>query len=206
MKNYYERWSDILRSLQACGTTEESKEDFFEDITQRAGKLIKAFAADGLIDLPEMKRVGFDKINKSPLSTAEKLSVIWFACIGEMSRTFEDSPKNVVQPLDNRSLIWQIEKSIEVTRWLMESCKPDTKKKNRTRETLDMRALAVAVEHPSWSKRQIAEHLRCNEKSLAPKRCPKLANQLRREKSPDFGRVPLGTKKADGSIEAVDEW
>jgi hypothetical protein len=67
--------------------------------------------------------------------------------------------------------------------------------------SVDAKALAVFFEHPDWTKVQIADHLRCNEKSLAPKRCPKLAAAIAAYKAPC---LPRGTKGADGSIEAWD--
>jgi len=44
-----------------------------------------------------------------------------------------------------------------------------------TRLSLDAQALGVFIERPDWTKKQIADRLGCHEKSLTPKRCPKLA-------------------------------
>jgi hypothetical protein len=73
--------------------------------------------------------------------------------------------------------------------------------------SLDAKALAVFIEHPDWTKKTIASHLACNEKSLTPKRCPKLAAAIAAHKSPiDPGRRRLrGSKDADGNLEAWEE-
>jgi hypothetical protein len=65
--------------------------------------------------------------------------------------------------------------------------------------SLDAKALAVYVEHPDWTKKRIAKHLGHNEKSLAPKRCPKLTAAIAAHKAPN---LPHGVKDAAGNIEA----
>ncbi len=76
---------------------------------------------------------------------------------------------------------------------------PETKSKM----SLDAQALAVFIEHSDWSKVQIAKHLRCNPKSLAPGRCPKLASAIAAYKAKP--KMPRGTKDADGNFEAWDD-
>lgn len=73
--------------------------------------------------------------------------------------------------------------------------------------SLDARALAVFIQHRDWTKKRIAKHLHCNEKSLAPARCPKLAAAIAANKATrDPGRnLRRGSKGADGSLEAWDE-
>ena len=74
--------------------------------------------------------------------------------------------------------------------------------RNETRQpSLDARALAVFIDHTDWSKTRIAKHLDCNEKSLAPKRCPKLAAAIAAHKAPGR-KMPRGTKDRFGNIEA----
>jgi len=65
--------------------------------------------------------------------------------------------------------------------------------------TLDERALAVYVVNPKLSKKQIADQLKCNAKSLTPKRCPRLDSAIRAYRTTDFAS---GSKSSDGSIEA----
>lgn len=73
--------------------------------------------------------------------------------------------------------------------------------------SLDARALGVFIEHPEWTKKRIADHLDCNEKSLAPTRCPKLAAAIAAHKSPiDPGRRHYrGSKDAEGNLEAYED-
>jgi hypothetical protein len=73
--------------------------------------------------------------------------------------------------------------------------------------SLDSRALAVFIEHRDWTKKRIAEHLGCHEKSLAPNRCPKLARAVAASNAPiDPGRPPLrGSKDSDGTLEAWEK-
>lgn len=75
------------------------------------------------------------------------------------------------------------------------------------RTSLDARALAIFLEHLTWSKKQIAEHLRCHPKSLAPRRCPRLHGAIQAYRSPlDPGRRRLhGTKDDQGNLEAWEE-
>jgi hypothetical protein len=71
--------------------------------------------------------------------------------------------------------------------------------------SLDTDALAVYLDHPDWTKKRIAEYLRshgrpkCNEKSLSPKRCKKLAAAIAAHRVPD---LPRGSKDSDGNIDA----
>lgn len=67
--------------------------------------------------------------------------------------------------------------------------------------SLDEQALALFVVHHDWSKKQIADALRCNEKSLAPKRCPRLNSAIQAYRGND---LPSGSKSKDGSLEAWD--
>lgn len=83
--------------------------------------------------------------------------------------------------------------------------KPTTQKggeDSKPEASLDARALGVFIEHPTWTKVEIAKHLRANPKSLAPKRCPKLAAAINAHKAPD---LPKGQKSADGTLEAEDD-
>ena len=67
-------------------------------------------------------------------------------------------------------------------------------------QSLDIRALAIFLSNRTWSKKTIAEHLGCNEKSLAPKRCPMAqAAAIAAQAAPPSLR---GTKDANGSVEA----
>lgn len=77
----------------------------------------------------------------------------------------------------------------------------------RSVPSLDARALALFIEHTEWTKKQIAQHLRCNEKSLAPRRCPKLDAALKAHRaSVDPGSRRLrGSKDAEGNLEAWEE-
>jgi hypothetical protein len=69
---------------------------------------------------------------------------------------------------------------------------------------LDAQALGVFIEHPDWTKKKIAAHLECHEKSLCPDRCPKLAAAIAAHKSHiDPGRRRVrGSKDAEGNLEA----
>lgn len=58
--------------------------------------------------------------------------------------------------------------------------------------SLDARALAVFIENPAWSKKRIAEHLNCHEKSLAPSRCPKLRSTARSQRTRRW-RLPIAS-------------
>jgi hypothetical protein len=73
--------------------------------------------------------------------------------------------------------------------------------------SLDAQAVAVYLDHPDWTKKQIAEFLGCNEKSLAPKRCRKLAAAIAANIAAiDPGRRRLhGSKDPDGNLEAWEE-
>lgn len=73
--------------------------------------------------------------------------------------------------------------------------------------SLDARALGVFIEHPDWTKKRIAAHLGCHEKSLAPARCPKLnaaiaAQSAKVDPNRKFRR---GHKDAEGNIEAWED-
>jgi hypothetical protein len=72
---------------------------------------------------------------------------------------------------------------------------------------LDIRALAVFVNHQNWSKKQIAEYVGCNDRSLAPKRCPKLAQAIAasRAKIDNNGRMIRGSKDDRRNLEAWEE-
>ena len=67
--------------------------------------------------------------------------------------------------------------------------------------SLDARAVAVFFEHCDWTKKQIAEHLGCHEKSLAPKRCPNLHKAMAIWKAADRRSI-RGSKNAEGDLEA----
>jgi hypothetical protein len=69
--------------------------------------------------------------------------------------------------------------------------------------SLDARALAVFIEHPDWTKKRIAAHLGCNEKSLSPRRCPKLAAAVRACRS--SADPPCGSKSPEGDLEAWED-
>jgi hypothetical protein len=93
------------------------------------------------------------------------------------------------------------------------TAEPDTKSSKplepnvKSNVTLDARALAVFLEHTDWSKKRIAQHLGCNEKSLCPARCPRLAAAIAAHTSTiDPGRRRLrGSKDANGNLEAWEE-
>lgn len=78
-------------------------------------------------------------------------------------------------------------------------------------KTLDEQAVAVLVTHQGRvTKKDIARILveagirkKCNEKSLAPKRCPKLDQAYRAYRSAHD--VPRGSKNSDGELEAWEE-
>jgi hypothetical protein len=71
--------------------------------------------------------------------------------------------------------------------------------------SLDARAVGVLAEHPDWTKKQIAAALGSNARSLAPKRCPNLAAAIKAYKDARKGRLPRGSKTADGQVEAWDD-
>ena len=90
------------------------------------------------------------------------------------------------------------------------AAKPDPKQTSempKRKLSLDARALAVFIEHKEWTKKEIAKHLECNEKSLAPRRCPKLDAAIGAYKSPldSSRRVVRGTKDRDGNIDGYVE-
>ena len=69
--------------------------------------------------------------------------------------------------------------------------------------SLDAMSLGVFIEHPDWTKKKIADHLGCNEKSLAPKRCPKLAAAILASRAPDPSqKVRRGSIDNAGNLEA----
>jgi hypothetical protein len=83
---------------------------------------------------------------------------------------------------------------------------PDGHQRSSSEAPLDARALAVFIKHPDWTKVQIAEHLRCNEKSLTPKRCPKLASAMAASKAKiDPTRRRIRGSKDHGNLEAYDD-
>ena len=67
--------------------------------------------------------------------------------------------------------------------------------------SLDERALALFVTHRDWTKKEIAESLPCNAKSLTPKRCPLLNTAIQAYKA---SNLPSGSKSKDGDMEAWD--
>jgi hypothetical protein len=84
---------------------------------------------------------------------------------------------------------------------------PPIEGKTTAKVSLDARAVGVFVAHPDWTKKQIADHLHCNEKSLAPRRCPKLDAAMHAHKAkidPDRRRLH-GTKDGEGNLEAWEE-
>ena len=79
--------------------------------------------------------------------------------------------------------------------------KPKQPKSTVNRES---QALAVFIEHPTWTKKQIAAHIGCNEKQLAPKRMPKLAAAIAAHRAPvdPSRKTRRGTKDSEGNLEA----
>jgi hypothetical protein len=65
--------------------------------------------------------------------------------------------------------------------------------------SLDAKATVIFLEHRDWTKKQIAEHLGCHEKSLARKRCPGLELAMTTAKAVT---APRRGSKQDGAIEA----
>lgn len=82
---------------------------------------------------------------------------------------------------------------------------PTAPESTAVRMSLESRALAVFFENPSLTKKQIAERIGSHEKSLAPRRCPKLAAAMAAHKAPEIGRSVRRGSKVDGRIEAEDE-
>jgi hypothetical protein len=74
-----------------------------------------------------------------------------------------------------------------------------TERRREKKDPLDARAVAVFFEHRDWTKKSIARHLRCHEKSLCRKRCPKLAAAIEASKD---GNLPRGSKDGEGNLEA----
>ncbi len=73
--------------------------------------------------------------------------------------------------------------------------------------SLDVKAVGVFLEHPDWTKKRIAEELGYHEKSLCPRRCPKLDAAIRAQRAridPSV-KVRRGSKDRDGNLEAWDE-
>jgi hypothetical protein len=69
--------------------------------------------------------------------------------------------------------------------------------------SLDVRATSLFVASPTLTKREMAEKLQCHDRSLAPKRCPKLDKAMGIYKAkPD---VLCGSKDADGNLEAWEK-
>jgi hypothetical protein len=73
--------------------------------------------------------------------------------------------------------------------------------------SLDARALALFLDHTDWTKKKIADALGCHEKSLSPRRCPRLTAAIAAHKSPiDPDRPrPRGSKDSEGNLEAWTE-
>jgi hypothetical protein len=71
--------------------------------------------------------------------------------------------------------------------------------------SLDARALGVFIDHPDWTKKRIAKHLDCHEKSLCPKSCPKLAAAIKAHRTPDPSRKVRGSKDPEGNLEAWED-
>lgn len=74
--------------------------------------------------------------------------------------------------------------------------------KSTKQPSLDSLAVGVFLDHPDWTKKQIAEYLGCHKGSLTPKRCPKLASAIRASRTSD---LPRGSKDRDGNMEAWEE-
>ena len=68
----------------------------------------------------------------------------------------------------------------------------------------DEKATALFLKNPTFSKKQLAEQLGANEKSLAPSRCPMLTRAIAASKAA-AGNRPRGMKDKDGNLEAWDE-
>ena len=66
-------------------------------------------------------------------------------------------------------------------------------------ESLDLRALALFLVNRNLTKKQMADRLGCNAKSLTPKRCPQLDVAIKAHRTAD---LPKGSKSSDGSMEA----
>jgi hypothetical protein len=68
--------------------------------------------------------------------------------------------------------------------------------------SLDLKAVRVYLVHRDWTKKQIATYLKCNEKSLTPKRCPQLKAAISAYRST---HLPHGSKDSNGNVEAWDD-
>jgi hypothetical protein len=67
--------------------------------------------------------------------------------------------------------------------------------------SLDARALAIFIENPDRTKKDIARLMGLkNTQSLSPSRCPKLDAAIRAYRAPDPGAV-RGSKDAAGNVE-----
>jgi hypothetical protein len=72
--------------------------------------------------------------------------------------------------------------------------------------SLDARALAVFFENVELTKIEIAKKLGCHEKSLAPKRCPRLSAAIASYKTPvDGTRRAVRGVKTKGRLDAWEE-
>ncbi len=71
-----------------------------------------------------------------------------------------------------------------------------------TKARVEQRALAVLVVHPDWTVKRIAEEVGTRREYLSSKDCPKFkaARAAIRTSS-----IPFGSKRKDGSIEAIDD-
>lgn len=94
--------------------------------------------------------------------------------------------------------------AMAVLRALAESQEAEPPKVTPSNLSLDARALAVFIEHSDWTKKEMAGLLECNEKSLTPKRCPKLAAAIAAKNAAD--RPPRrGSKDSTGTLEAWED-
>ena len=74
---------------------------------------------------------------------------------------------------------------------------------DKSREPLEARAIALVLSRPGITKKEIARVLTCHEKSLTPKRCPKLAAALQAYRA--SAPLPRGSKDRAGNLEAWNE-
>lgn len=101
--------------------------------------------------------------------------------------------------------VLQIEVDYKHDLELLRQCWPElfANDEARDRRPLDVRAVGVFLEHRDWTKRKIAKHLNCGEKSLCPGRCPQLAYAIKAHRD---SRVPArGTKDKHGNLEAYKD-
>jgi hypothetical protein len=73
------------------------------------------------------------------------------------------------------------------------------------RQTVDIRAVQMLVEHPDWSNDEIAQAIGCHPKYLSSKKnCPKFRAAREAQKTSPK-RPPRGTKSRDGDLEAIGD-